>query len=486
MSYFVNAATGIANTGLKYIDGILWGSRWNIEKDGKKLTYSFVNDQSWDHSFYSAEESAFHAAIQSWANVANIRLEFSGYNDHAAEIRFHSVSPSIIGGPDSLGMAMPPGVSISGFQQGDVMVNWRAYQANPRNELMIGGNDYSTYVHEVGHALGLAHPHDDGGTSSVYPGVYSAASTGTFGLNQFVWTVMSYVNLSSQYSSGGDTNWGYIAGPMAFDIAAIQYLYGINTTHNTGNNTYYLPTSNGVGTYWSSIWDAGGVDTISGQNASKSVVINLNNATLANNDPNAGGFISRVEGIKGGFTIAKSQGEYGFIENAIGGFANDTLIGNDKENSLLGGSGNDKLSGAAGNDTLNGGLGNDLLDGGAGSDWIVGNSGNDKLAGGSGEDYFVFISKFGGVDSITDFNSLFDTIAIKASGFGGGLIANSPLKNGQFYIGTKATTFDHRLIFDQSNGALFFDQDGAGLMGQIQIASLGAGTVITSSDVFVI
>lgn len=45
---------------------------------------------------------------------------------------------------------------------------------------------------------------------------------------------------------------------MAFDIAAIQYMYGANTTFNTGNTTYSLLT-----THYECIWDAGGNDTLS-------------------------------------------------------------------------------------------------------------------------------------------------------------------------------------------------------------------------------
>ena len=56
-------------------------------------------------------------------------------------------------------------------------------------------------------------------------------------------------------------------GPMALDIAAIQAIYGANTTYASGNTVYTLPTTNGIGTGWKSIWDTGGVDTISGAGA---------------------------------------------------------------------------------------------------------------------------------------------------------------------------------------------------------------------------
>ncbi|BAY75605.1 hypothetical protein NIES25_20520 [Nostoc linckia NIES-25] len=392
MSTFVSSTGGVPKTGLVYVDSLLWGSRWKIENDNRKLTYSFVDNKSWDDEFYNAEINAYTNAIKAWSNVANFQLEYSGFNDPQAELTFHSVDSSVIGGDGVLGRAYPPGESSGLFGTGDVLINWEFYQDDPDAELLVGSYYYDTFVHEIGHALGLAHPHDNGGSSSIFPGVDNSEDFGDYGLNQFVTTIMSYVDIQSPYSPGYDANWGFAAGPMAFDIAAIQHIYGINKTYNTGNNVYLLPTYNGVGTYWSCIWDAGGTDTISGQGATNSVIIDLNNATLQNNDPDAGGFISQVVGIKGGFTIANSQGGISVIENAIGGNFNDTLIGNQYNNYLSGEGGNDVIDGKAGNDSLLGGAGNDTLYGGAGNDTLNGGSGNNSLYGGTGNDRYIFTS----------------------------------------------------------------------------------------------
>ena len=49
---------------------------------------------------------------------------------------------------------------------------------------------------------------------------------------------------------------------MAFDVAALQAIYGANTTYKSGNSTWTLPATNGDGTFWTAIWDPSGVDTM--------------------------------------------------------------------------------------------------------------------------------------------------------------------------------------------------------------------------------
>jgi hypothetical protein len=237
--------------------------------------------------------------------------------------------------------------------------------------LAPGGLGFYTLLHEMGHMLGLAHPHDGGGRdgtnsalpvdAETFPGVelYAAFgsnkgmdSYGTNALNQGIWTIMSY-NTGWQVDSlgkstnlgGGEDSFGQSATPMAFDIAAIQLIYGKNTTYKTGNDQYVVPIANAPGTFWSCIWDAGGADTISAATATTACTIDLREAPLTG--ANAGGYVSHVAGITGGFTIANGA----VVENAIGGSGNDTINGNPGNNTLTGGGGIDTLDGGAGIDT---------------------------------------------------------------------------------------------------------------------------------------
>jgi Ca2+-binding RTX toxin-like protein len=231
---------------------------------------------------------------------------------------------------------------------------------------------------------------------------------------------------------------------MALDIAALQRMYGANTsTHNTattysltdaGSSELDVDGSDGsvsVGRAYYGIWDTGGTDAIS-YSGSANALINLMPATLTLS-PNskvtdlisqvqnsgvfeylhsqtqtelttaaaqAGGFFSSVltedgKRIAGGYSIAQGAE----IENAEGGSSEDLLIGNDGNNKLTGNGGSDYLFGGDGVDTILGGDGDDFIYGGAsesdlrdvvyggaGNDYVEGGYGNDELRGDAGND----------------------------------------------------------------------------------------------------
>lgn len=373
-------------TGNVYIDGILWGgNNWTSGSSSTTtIDYSFWNsetasfDDAYDdiaqnpYDWFSGEKASMVNALNSWSAVANIQFVNAGDNNESATLGFYNVDNA--DADDNLGMFCPPGTD----GQGIGYFNWEGEGWNT-DGIAQGDFSFTTLIHELGHGLGLDHPHSNQGGSSIYPGVTAAfGDTGDYGLNQGVYTTMSY-NDGLVYSGGypGTRDYGYQGTPMAFDIAAIQYLYGANNSYKTGNDTYFLPTANQSGTYYSCIWDAGGIDTISGVGALSGVKIDLNDASL-NADVDgagAGGYISSAKGIFGGFTIANGA----IIENADGsGFA-DLITGNEFNNILNGGAGNDSLIGESGNDSLIGGKGNDSLVGGNGKDILTGESGSDRF-----------------------------------------------------------------------------------------------------------
>ena len=462
-------------------------------------------------------------ALTTWSNVANISFVRAEDNDPNATLGFYSVDA---GSDVHQGAFQTPGSITMGIGY----FNRTGFAWNSES-LQQGGEAFTVLLHELGHGLGLAHPHDSMGGSQIYPGVSFLLDTGDFGLNQGIYTVMSYVyglaDDDNDLFPGGD--FGNEGTPMAFDIAAIQYLYGANMEYQTGDDVYVLSDRNEAGTFYSCIWDAGGVDTISAGSISGDAIIDLRAATLLG--PGAGGYLSYVKNVSlieritgedadrrifGGFTIANGA----IIENALGGSGNDTVTGNDVNNQLSGQAGNDLVYGLSGNDTLFGNTGNDTLDGGDGqdalfggigddildaqagkdtlmgelgkdtliggngADVLVGDQGEDLLFGGAGGDRFVFNTTAEGIDTLSDFFAGEDQIVLSAAGFGGGLVEGT-FSTEQFYLGSTATMASHRLIYESSTGELFFDVDGVGGVAQTPLAVLSSGTNLDSNDVFV-
>lgn len=354
------------------------------------------------------EIAAFELALDLYEQVADVVFVTV---DNRAEADFKIITyqgtPGI--GPSLLGRMSPPNEQNEGQMEvnsGDVRWTEEGVQQ--------GGFYFPTLLHEFGHGMGMAHPHDNGGRSSIMRGAGGGTAgigggLGDFDLSQQVHTIMSYNDgwATSPYgqprSSGttGTDHFGWVGTLSPLDIAVMQDKYGVNEEWATGNDTYVLKDVNALGTFYSSIWDAAGTDQIVYDGA-RDASIDLRPATLQY-EAGGGGWVSYAYGIHGGFTIANGV----TVENARSGSGNDRLTGNDAANRLEAGAGNDTLIGNGGDDVLVGGAGSDLLTGGAGADSFVYQSDADSAVG-------------IGRDVITDFtrgSDLIDLSALNASKF---------------------------------------------------------------------
>lgn len=295
---------------------------------GATISYFFDTDvRAWS----DAEKAAVRMAWDAWEGVINLNIEQATVRDEATVLMQISDLPEGLVGEAS---APTDGMVPS--------VNKTSASGAALKYLSEGGISYRTLVHEIGHNLGIYHPHN----SSLFPGVPedSASSLGDNDMNQNIWTVMSY-NTGYALEPGIDQAFGHAAGPMSLDIAAAQFAYGAKAA-NTGDNTYLLPSQNILGTAWKTIWDTDGIDTLSAAGIITGVTIDLREATLVRTE--ATGYVSWAPGIKGGYTIANGV----VIEQAIGGAGFDTLIGNAADNVFIGGGGNDDIIGGDGLDTV--------------------------------------------------------------------------------------------------------------------------------------
>ncbi|NVO54718.1 matrixin family metalloprotease [Rhodobacteraceae bacterium B1Z28] len=357
--------------------------------------HQFSNTQYWT-SEYKADFKAALAAIEAVANIQFVEV----FNQQDADI-YEVIAPGSVLDPDNpnlLGFHSGPGQnpSIGAFSTD-------YWDAGSNGNGDPGGYFFTTLLHELGHALGLGHPHDTSLGTTVMNGVTSEFNSfGAGNLNQGIFTVMSY-NDGWTDANGLlplDAKWGGSTGLGALDIAALQAMYGANTSNNGGTNSYNLASYNTSGVGYQAIWDTGGIDTIR-HTGSGGAQIDLRPASLDYSVLGGGG-VSYVYGVQGGFTIAHGV----VIENASGGSGNDTIAGNTAENVLNGNGGHDLIysfSNGSNNNTVNGGQGNDTIHvaNGAGADTVNGNEGNDlaivnnnagSFDGGSGIDTIRFIS----------------------------------------------------------------------------------------------
>ncbi len=320
------------------------------------------------------EIDAFEKCWDIYESVADI-VYVRVYDRAQADIKIITYEGTPGVGASLLGRMSPPGENNAGQMEintGDV--RWT------EEGVSQGGFYFPTLLHELAHGHGMAHPHDNGGRSSVMRGAEPSddpvegaigGQYGDFGLSQQVYTVMSYNDGwyegegpgfapegHGRPRSGGITgtevdHFGWVGTLSALDIAVLQDKYGVNEEHATGDNVYVIKDVNAAGTYYSTIWDGGGDDEIR-YSGSRDATIDLRAATLQYEE-GGGGRMSFALGAWSGFTIANGV----TIERATGGEGHDRITGNAAANILIGNGGNDALDGGAGIDRLYGGTGND-------------------------------------------------------------------------------------------------------------------------------
>ncbi|MGQ3077799.1 MAG: M10 family metallopeptidase C-terminal domain-containing protein [Allorhizobium sp.] len=278
----------------------------------------------------------------------------------------------------------------------------------------VGAHGFATFVHEIGHAIGLEHMGDYDGVAA-RPSSYQDST---------VYSIMSYFGPSwgfGRANGEGLVAWADWVGadnklyspqtPMMNDIMAMQSIYGADTTTRI-EDTIYGFSANVTGEAAAifdfnqnrnpilCIWDADGNDTLNLSGWGSASVVNL-----------APGSFSSGNSMTLNISIARGA----WIENAITGAGNDRLTGNILANRLEGGAGNDVISGLGGDDILLAAAGDDSLLGGDGHDILDGGTGNDQMSGGAGDDtYFVDSAK----DVITEaVNGGIDLVRVTASSY---------------------------------------------------------------------
>jgi hypothetical protein len=348
----------ISPTGDKTIDSMTSGYRWDLSPS-RTVDWSISDGFFGEYWIYLSSAIAnIDYAIRSFSYYADINFNYIGhFTDPAAANSWGSdINFSI----DGVGLLFTDDTAWAGAffpdpldpNRGDIYINLNS-QANYLPSYEPGSAGFFLLLHEIGHALGLKHPHDDGGTGRP---TFSELSLQEFDIDYY--SIMSYMD---------DYDLDFIrfdpATPMIMDVLALQYLYGKNISTNANNSTHIIESVD----YYYTIWDAAGFDTIDQSSSSEGWVIYLPDVQLSDLVDTRAGFAVPFGDLElsSPTTLAWLTGD---IENLIGSSHIDELHGNYLDNQISGLGGSDSIYGGGGNDTINGGLGNDFIDGHTGSD----------------------------------------------------------------------------------------------------------------------
>jgi serralysin len=224
------AVTTYGLTANPYVDALLGDYKWAMNS----FTYSFPASSSyygggygWGENtnnfaaFSASQQAAIRTALNHYGSVANLTFtEVAETSTQHADLRF-----AMSDGPSTAWAYFPTTYAEGGD-------SWFNKSSGYYNTPVKGNYAYLTFLHEIGHSLGLEHAHEH----YVMPQDRDSME----------YTVMSYRSFVGASTTSGYTNesGGYAQSLMMYDIAALQHMYGANFKTNNGNTIYkWSPTT---------------------------------------------------------------------------------------------------------------------------------------------------------------------------------------------------------------------------------------------------
>ena len=323
------------------------------------------------------------AANWSTTQLANIQSILTSYSAFA-NVHFSSVvndsgyTPANVGTSSDINISMiyRTDLAFSGISstnqntfgytgsQLDILLNVNGFGSSGLgNDYTLDSTTYGfhTLMHEIGHSLGMSHPH-----SAMTNGVATLSTdyqaTQNVGFQRLGFSINTAADMNKEYFSvmsyddeipptGGDT---FAQSPMILDVIALQEAYGVGVgTSSSGNDTITPGGSGGVSSF-RTYFDTGGINAID--------LVNYGNSGAYLHMGTAITGASYLVGVS--MTIA-DYGQvsthhnptslrwfYGSYQNALGTIGNDNIIGNDLDNVINAVSGADTIDGGGGSNKL--------------------------------------------------------------------------------------------------------------------------------------
>ena len=327
-------------TGDEIIDAMTTGYRWSL--DGTRvIDVSISSGFSGEYWINPSEVTAsLKAALATFSTFANVKFNYLGqFVDPTQAARAGSeINLSLdsewtfFSAENQWARAFFPAPSYSQSPYtgaaGDVYLNINS-DANSLPSYSPGSAGWFLLLHELGHSLGLKHPHDDGGT-----GRPTLSDIGFDALDMDWATIMSY----NDEAFANLVEWDP-STPMVLDALALQYLYGPNTSTHAGQSVHVLQDQD----FYTTLWDASGIDTLDVQAQTEGWTIILPHVTLTTsvntkvglalpNSDMASDVPSNVIWLLGDF------------ENVRGSAFDDVIFTNALDNQIQAGGGRDTVS----------------------------------------------------------------------------------------------------------------------------------------------
>lgn len=284
--------------------------------------------------FQNKQINAANDILQSFSHTGDITFALNNPSQKAA-IRYANTSGQLSGASskeDVYGEAAQPN-SITELKKNEAGDVWISKTFADTTDFKAGSKGYFLILHETGHALGLKHPneggHQDARLDSVVNTIMSVRAFNT----------PENLGLDPKYFPDQSNLSFYPTTPMPYDIAALQFIYGVNWEHAKEDTTYkFVPEQQ----FYETIWDAGGDDTIDFSAATTNTYISLLSGDLKDSSGTKTSEIFDTPDQKTYKLLIAFEpdvvpaGKNVLIENAIGGSGDDFLEGNKANNKLVG------------------------------------------------------------------------------------------------------------------------------------------------------